>query len=446
MKKLKIIMLGAGSGFVVTVAKELKKHEIFADSSFYLIDPAPDRLNAAKSCCEKVLADSPHPIHLHFQTQRGEVFRDCDYVISACEKNRYVNWAHDLRIPEKYGVFQVKGENGGPGGLIHGLRNIALFQEILRDMEELCPDAWLMNFTNPMSILCTYFKNHSRIRSLGFCHQVHGSFGLIAELLGFAPGELEVIAGGINHLNWLFDIRRRGTGTSYLRDFLSAVRKSEYWQRHHASIPAQRFTLEVLNTFGMYPVGYDDHIIEYLPFFWKPEHWEEYGIHSLAATYERMAQKKEKTLEMTGLLGKEYVKPPFPVDPEDPYYAEKPCQAIFALETNTPVYFDAINIRNNGAIDNLPSDAIVDVPALAIGGEVRSVHVGALPPGPAEICRRQSALHELIVQGAHEGDERLILQALCLDPYVQDIECARKIWNEFKGLYYDDLPKFGVKP
>ena len=145
---------------------------------------------------------------------------------------------------------------------------------------------------------------------------------------------------------------------------------------------------------------------------------------------------------MQRLLGKEYSKPPFPVDPEHPYYAEKPCQVITALETNTPTYFDAINIPNNGAVTNLPDDVILDVPGIAIGGEVRSIHVGELPPGPLEICRRQTVLHEMIAKATHEGDESLALQALCLDPYVQSITQANNIWQAFKKEYIDYLPGF----
>ena len=197
--------------------------------------------------------------------------------------------------------------------------------------------------------------------------------------------------------------------------------------------------MEILKTFGAYPVGYDDHIIEYLPFFYEPEEWAEHGFESLADTYENMAKRKSHTLETQRLLGKEFVKPPFPVDPDHPYYSENPCKVIHALETNTPTYFDAINIVNNGAIDNLPANAIVDVPALAIGGEVRSIHVGKLPTAPAELCRRQVTLHEMIAEAAETRNDSLAVQALCLDPYVRSITAARNIWAEFKDVYAEEL-------
>lgn len=371
-----------------------------------------------------------------------DALADADYVVTSCEPNRYDNWYHDLLIPEQFGCYQVKGENGAPGGIIHATRNIIMFKQILADMKRLCPHAWLLNFTNPMSFLCTYFKNYSDIRALGFCHQVHGSFGVIAEMLGWEPGELEVISAGVNHLNWLFDVRRRGTREPIMEEFIEKVRNSKYWHKRFPNVPEQNFTLKVLETFNMYPVGYDDHIIEYMPFFWTKEEWEKYGIHSHTETYRKLAEKKSHILEVQRLLGKEYEKPPFPADPDHPYYAEKPCAAIVALETNTPTYFDAINIKNNGAVGNLPDDVILDVPALCIGGEVRSIHVGNLPDGPLEICRRQTHLHEMLSHAVENCDNSLMVQILALCPYITSITQAENIWKAYKEYYKDYLPGF----
>ena len=435
-------MLGAGSGFVLNVAKELTEYELFNGVEFNLMDISAERLAAAELAVKEVVDAGNIDIKITTTGELAEALEGCDYVIASCEQNRYANWVKDLAIPASFGVHQLKGENGGPGGMIHAMRNIYMFQDILAGMEKYCPDAWLMNFTNPMSILCTYFKNYSPVKALGFCHQVHGSMGLIAELLGLEPGEFEVIAAGNNHLSWLFDIRRKNSRASCLDEFLEMVNHSKYWHERFPAIPPQNFTLELLHTFNMYPIGYDDHIIEYIPFFWEESEWAEKGCGALTEHYRKLASQDSHTLETQRLLGKDYEKPPFPVDPDHPYYAEKPCQVIRALETNTPTYFDAINIQNNGAITNLPDDIILDVPAVAIGGEVRSIHVGELPPGPLEICRRQAALHEMIAQAAHEGDESPAVQALCLDPYVRSITQAKNIWQALKEEYRDYLPGF----
>lgn len=438
----KLTMLGAGSGFTISIAKELAIHDLFADWEFALMDIDAGRAQRMHDKITPLLDKAAWDIDVTVTTSLEEALDGSAYVISSCEPKRYENWARDLAIPEQFGVYQVKGENGGPGGIIHGVRNIGMFKEICDGMTRYCPDAWLLNFTNPMSILCTYFKNHFPGKALGFCHQVHGSMGVVAEMLGMEPGELEVISAGVNHLNWLFDIRRRGTAESYLEPFLDGVRNSKYWQQRFPNVPEQTFTLEVLNTFGMYPIGYDDHIIEYLPFFWEKDEWPAHGVKALTGFYEGLAAKNRRDIEEQRLLGREYQAPPFPRDPNHPTYAEKPCQVVVALETNTPTYFDAINIRNNGAVNNLPDDVILDVPAVAVGGDVRSIHVGDLPAGPLEICRRQTALHEMIVEATVEGNESLLVQAFCLDPYVHSVTQAKNIWQAFKAEYSEYLPTF----
>ena len=149
-----------------------------------------------------------------------------------------------------------------------------------------------------------------------------------------------------------------------------------------------------------------------------------------------------KTLESMTLLTSDRHKTPFPNDVNHEYYAEKPCAVIDAMETNTLTYLDAVNIVNRGCISNLPFDAIVDIPAVVKGGQVRGVQVGELPIGPMELCRRQITLHEMVAKATHEGDEKLAIQALCLDPYVRSITQARKIWADFKKEYIDYLPTF----
>ncbi len=443
MKKLKIAFLGAGSGFVLSVTRELvPENPVFSDCELCLADPLPDRLAVAEKTVMETLEDNRNYIRVRTFAENPPALEGADYVITSCEPKRYPNWYRDLVIPEQFGCCQVKGENGGPGGIIHALRNMAMFRKIGEDIMRCCPNAILMNFTNPMSFICTYMKNYTAIHTLGFCHQVHGSFGVIAEMLGYGPDEFEVISAGVNHLNWLFDIRHKGTRESCMKEFLDKIERSKYWHEPQKVISSQVFTREVLNTFKMYPIGYDDHIIEYMPFFWEPAEWAEHGVEALTEEYHRLAEHGNHTLEIQRLWGKEIEMPEFPRDPNHPYYAENPCRVISAFEKNEPVYFDAINIRNNGAVGNLPPDVILDVPGIAIGGEVRSIHVGDLPPGPQEICRRQTVQHEMLAKASHEGDFALVEQCMCLTPYIRSITQARKIWNAYYQEYKEYLPSF----
>jgi alpha-galactosidase len=319
---------------------------------------------------------------------------------------------------------------------------------IVEAMKKCCPNAWLMNFTNPMSMLTTYLLKYTPIKNAGFCHQVHGSFGVIAEMLGYKPGEFYIITAGINHLNWLFDIRHKGCNESCMDEFLESVKKSKWWKENHKKVPQQKFSLEMLNTFNMYPVGYDDHIIEYFSCFWNHSEWEKHDYHSQAVELQESLDKRgEKTsteirAQTLQGIGPEAERPPFPRDENHPYYHEDTCQMIKSLETGQMTYFDANVGFNHGAVGNLPYDAIIDRPVVVRNGQVRSIHVGNLPIGPAEVCRRQIAIHEMVVEGTVKGDESLIVQALCLDPYVTSVTQAKAIWNDYFNEYKKYLTTF----
>lgn len=440
--KYKFAMIGAGSpGFSYIIAESLVESEIFNDSIFYLMDIDKKRLSASEEKIKKLIKEKKSPLKIKSTLDRKKALEGADFVITSCEQNRVPFWIKDIEIPEKYGVFQLKGENGGPGGQIHAMRNITLFMDICKDIREISPDAWLMNFTNPMSFLCTYFHKYGGIKWLGFCHQVHGSFGVIAEMLGMKPGELEVVTAGINHFNWLLDIRKKGESESYMEEFIKRIRKSKYWKKNFKNIPSQKFSLEIYEIFGVYPVGYDDHIVEYLPFFYEKKEWKKYGYKS--AKYELKNFLKRKKEEQKGIVGElKTKKPPFPKDVNDPYYKETPVHIAEALIKNKHLYVDAINIPNKGSISNLPYDAVVDIPSVVAGGEVKGISLGKLPETCAELCRRQITIHNLVVEATVKGDKKIALQALCLDPYIRSITQAKKILEDYLKTYKEYLPQF----
>lgn len=438
---MKIAMIGAGSQFTLNMV-EAMRHEVFANSEFVLMDLNAEKLEQARCAAARLAAKQVVAPRIFTTTSLEQALEGARYVIVSSEQNRYPNWLLDVEIPRRHGVHQLTAENGGPGGLIHGLRNIRMLSSIVEAVERICPDAWLLNYTNPMSILCEWLDKYTNLRYAGFCHQVHGSFGVIAEQLGLEPGELEPISAGINHLNWLFDVRRGGK--SWMEEFNRRVQESKWWREHLPGVPRQDFSLEIFKTFGMYPIGYDDHIAEYLSCFYEAQEWTGLGITSIAENRLKphLETKRDGTFKAQHLIGNgSSVTPPFPKDVTHPYYRETAPALIAALETGEPAYFDAMVGRNNGAVSNLPPESIIDRPVVAAGGEIRSVHVGSLPPGPREVCRRQIAIHELIVEAASEGDENLVLQALCLDPYVRSITQAKAIWRDFQEEYADSLPR-----
>ena len=443
---IRVTMIGAGSpGFSRAVGEELMKSKVLQDITFVMMDIDPQRADASAEVMRKLVEEEGSSMKVEVSYNQREALTGANYVVTSCEKNRVPYWIQDIEIPEKHGCYQLTGENGGPGGQIHAMRNITIFMGICKDMREVCPDAWLMNFTNPMSFLCTYVARYGGVKCLGFCHQVHGSFGVIAEMLGFEPGELEVISGGVNHFNWLMDIRKKGTNESYMEEFLSFVEQSEWWEKVTHNVPPQKFTKELLELTGCYPIGYDDHIVEYVPFFYDESEWDKYGyfrVKDHLKEYWAKISAMDKDQFGAQVQAASEVHVPFPKDPKHPHYHEDTCIMIEALETNTPTYVDSINVVNIGAVSNLPANAIVDVPAICVGGEVRSIHVGALPPVAEELCRRQVTLHELVVEATVKGNRQIALQAMALDPYIKNINQAKAILDEFLEVYKEELPQF----
>ena len=444
-------MIGAGSFFSDAITEGLCNSKFFEGSELVLLDLDERLLGLSLERNRKIIEDSKRSIRVRATTERKKALEGCDYVVTACEKKRVPFWIRDIEIPASFGVEQFKGENGGPGGQAHAMRNITMFMGICEDMRKLCPDAWLMNFTNPMSFVCTYFQRHGGVKSLGFCHQVHGSMGVVSEMLGLEPGQLEFVTAGVNHFNWLLDIRRKGSGESCMDWFIEQVKKSPYWDKIEHNIPAQKFTSDILRAFGLYCVGYDDHICEYVPFFYQRNEWEKFGYRApLDEMREELGRKKRhannanvnELREEQSKARAEFYNVPFPKDGHHPYYQEKPTEVMEALESNTPTYLDSIVVTNNGAIDNLPDNALVDVPAMVLGGEVRSVHVGPLPTFAMELCRRQITLHELLVEATVNGDREKVVQSMALDPYVRGIKQAKDIADAFLDCYREELPQF----
>ncbi|MAE64509.1 MAG: hypothetical protein CMJ18_09595 [Phycisphaeraceae bacterium] len=448
---IRVTMIGAGSGFTVAIANTLVKSAMMRDCAFVLMDIDREALDQADARIRRLNEETGGALKITATDDCRAAVAGADFVVASCAPQRMPYWLKDIEIAARHGVDLMQGENGGPAGQIHALRNITMLADLVAQMKQVCPDAWLMNFVNPMSMLCTWFRSHASVRWMGFCHQVHGSFGVVSEMLGMEPGDLQVITAGINHMNFLLDIRRRGHPESYLAPFLEQVRASEYWRKSQSGVPSQVFTLEFLKAFGIYPVGYDNHISEYMQLFYSREEWEARGLMGSAdeiLKFQRLAEERTSQRQKSGTLADVEVwrqihdAIPFPKELEHPYYEESPVSVMEALLTGEPLYLDAMVIENRGCVSNLPDDAIVDIPVTIVGGRARGLDVGALPPFAAELCRRQIAVHELVAEAAAEGSRQRFFEALCLDPFVRGMSTAQKIMDDYLEAYRDCLPQF----
>jgi alpha-galactosidase len=356
-------------------------------------------------------------------------------------------------------VRQPYAENGGPGGFAHAARNIGPILQIARDMEQACPNAWFVNFTNPMVRICDAVNRHTKIKAVGLCHQIYAGYIAVgvalAKDLGIeVPPELtglhaaadqyaaqqvirhqivprvDIRAAGLNHFTWMLSVHDRVTG----EDLYPLFRKRFF----ELDPKFEPLTRDVFAAFDLYPVPGDTHLCEYLPWMSDPvaKPWEKYDIKLYDWDFmsalrdfkaDRLSKMADGELTIDGLLDTD---------------SEGALEMIENLAGATTHYHLAANLPNVGQIGNLPYNAIVETPVIVDGAGIHPVHVGALPEPIVELLRRETTVAQLCVDAAAEGSREKALQCLLLDPVIADIQTARNILNAYLIEYKDYLPQF----
>jgi alpha-galactosidase len=371
-------------------------------------------------------------LRIRSTTDRTQALAGAEFVMTAVAVKRDDLWKLDFQIPLKHGIKQVLGENGGPGGLSHALRNIPIILDIARDMEKLCPDALLLNFSNPESRIGLALSRYTSVRFVGLCHGIGMGYDSIARLTGLPADDLQGIAAGLNHFAWFLDIRRKSSG----EDVYPLLRAAD------ATYDPTFYPLtrRMLRTYGLYPHPSDDHIGEYLAFA-----WEECGLHGYDfagadrgreqawASLSRMASGEQTLPVAEGPRG------------DRPWLrksGEFAFPIVVAQVANRHAFIEAVNIRNDGLIGNLPQWAVVEVPATVGADGVKGVQVGDLPAGIAALLNTQAHVQDLVVDAAVQGSRALALQALLADPVVHSALAAERTLDELLRVHAAYLPQF----
>ena len=457
----KITVIGAGSAsFGLNTLGSLLKSARLRGSEIALVDHNPENLQRMLRFAQRVNRQWDAGMTLTAAQERRAALPGSHFVISAIEvPPREALWRQDWEIPLKYGVRQPYGENGGPGGFAHTARNIGPLLQIAGDMEQDCPDAWYINFSNPMVRICDAIRRYSKIKVVGLCHQIKAAYGMAGYLMAgelgidVPPGKfsthadpkywplvkqiasqaeqlIDIKAAGLNHFTWIVDIRRRSSG----EDLYPALRAA--WERADPAV--EPLTRRVFEAFGLMPVPGDEHLDEYLPWCSDPQTrpWEKYDLELY--DWERAVQKRldEQAWIERMTAGEE------PLDRVQQADSEGAVEVIEALALALNEYHQAVNLPNIGQISNLPAGAIVETPALLSGMGIQPLAVGALPEGVAELLRRELACVRLCVDAAVSGDRQKALQCLLLDPVITDLDVARLILDDYLQTYREYLPQF----
>ncbi|MEW6083675.1 MAG: hypothetical protein AB1607_03675 [Chloroflexota bacterium] len=457
----KITVIGAGSAsFGENTLSAIMRSQRLKGSSLALVDRNAESLDIVQRLANRFNREWHSQFTVTAHTHHRDALIDSNFVVNAIEVGARENlWKRDFEIPLEYGVRQPYAENGGPGGFAHAARNIGPIMQIARAMEQACPNAWLVNFTNPMIRICDAVNRYTKIKAVGLCHQIYAGYVMVgvalAKDLGIEIPEgltgvhaavdqhplqhrvreqivplVDIRAAGLNHFTWILSIHDKRTGED-----LYPLFKKRFYELDGGFEPLTR---DVFSAFGLFPVPGDTHLCEYLPWMsdsqTKP--WERYNIRLY--DWELFTNVREFELHRLNEManGKATIAGLIDTDSEG---------ALEMIETMAGAgshYHLAANLPNAGQIGNLPYGAIVETPVQVNGAGIHPIHVGALPEPVAELCRREVSVAQLCVDAAVEGNHQKALQCLLLDPVITDIDVAKKVLDRYLMEYKEYLPQF----
>jgi alpha-galactosidase len=400
-----ITILGAGSTvFARQLMTDILQIEGPDEGCFALVDIDADRLELAHQIAEQLIARSGKRWHVRTSTERRDLLAGSDFIINSIEVAGLANVRYDFDIPMKYGINQCIGDTIGPGGIFKALRTGPAWLDILHDAEQLCPQAWVLNYTNPMSILTLTALVDTNMRTVGLCHSVQGTSKQLADYLDVPYEELRWRCAGINHNAWFTELRYQDRDMYPL--LLELAQITEVYERDPV-----RF--EIMRHFGAFVTESSGHFSEYVPYFRKrPDLIERYcrsGYLGETGFYANnwptwRAQNDTSIREM--LAGTREI--PFSRSHE---YGSFIIEAMI-MQRPTVIYG---NVRNTGLIDNLP-DGCVEVACLVDQNGVQPCHFGSLPEQLAALNRSHMTIHTLMCEALLTRNKEAARYALLLDP------------------------------
>ncbi len=425
----KVTLIGAGSAvFARQVITDILCVEGLDEGTFALVDLDPVRLELAHQIAERIVALTGKSWNIVASTERRDLLAGSDVIVNSIEVAGLANVRHDYDIPLKYGIDQCIGDTIGPGGIFKALRTGPAWLEILRDCERLCPAAWVLNFTNPMSILTLAALQGTAMRTVGLCHSVQGTSRVLANYLAVSYDELEWRCAGINHNAWFTELRHGG------EDMYPRLRERAAVPEVYEQDPVR---FEMMKHFGAFVTESSGHFSEYVPYFRKrpdlieryarPGYRGESGFY--ANNWPRWREENDRRIaEM--LSGAREV--PLSRSHE---YAGDIVEAI-ALDRPKVIYG---NVRNSGLIDNLP-DGCVETACLVDRNGVQPCHFGALPEQLAALNRAHMAVHTLVVEALLRHDKQAARYALLLDPLSAAVCSPDEIGALFDEMWEAQRP------
>ena len=430
----KITFLGAGSSvFAKNVLGDCMGVSALQDFEFALFDIDHERLKDSEQMLNNIKKNLGSTVSIVAYRDRKEALRDAKYVINAIQVGGYdPSTIIDFEIPKKYGLRQTIADTIGIGGIFRSLRTIPVMMDFAKDMEEVCPDAWFLNYTNPMATLTGFMQRYTNIKTVGLCHSVQVCASDLLKDLDMPTDNVQWKIAGINHLAWLLEITRNG------EDLYPEIKKralEKQKTKHHDMV-----RYELMNRFGYYVTESSEHNAEYHPYFIKsqyPELIDRFNI-PLDEYPRRCVSQIEDWKQMRDDL----------INDQNLSHTrshEYGSYIIEAMETDQPIKIGGNVLNTGGLISNLPTNACVEVPCLVDASGVTPTYVGDLPEQLAALNRTNINTQLLTIEAAMTGKKEHIYHAAMLDPHTSaelSMDDIVALCDELIEAHGDWLPEF----
>ena len=433
----KFAFIGAGSYiFTRNLVRDLFTFPAFEDCHIALMDINPLRLEKITACVNKINAAFGNKATVTSTMNRAEALEGADGVVCTVFNGDIDIWRYDVEIPKQFGVDTNIGDTRSVSGMFRALRNIPLMLDICRDIEELCPHAVFLNYTNPMSMLCKAMQANTKVCVTGLCHSVQGTAAQLAQWIGADESEITYLCAGVNHQAFFLEFKRNGVD-AYPQIF-EAVKKKEIYE-------SDIVRCEMLKHLDYFPTESSGHNSEYNAWFRKrPDLIEKYctgGTSWNPGEYAFSLNLRIKRKETWPEDIKKWIAEK-PDTKRGQEYAANIFNAIFG---DNALYTFNGNVLNTGLIDNLPENSCVEVPVLASKNGIQPMHVGPLPAHLATLVGTTARIEDMIAEAAVTGDRRLVLHAVQLDPLTSAV-CSLEEIDQMVNLLFeknrDYLPAF----
>ena len=422
---ISVAFIGAGSlGFTRRLIRDTLCVDEFADARFVLHDIDSEALDRVSNLCRREIELSGLPARIETELDRPTALRGVDYAINCARIGGLEAFASDIEIPLRYGVDQCVGDTICAGGIMYGQRSIPKMLEFCHDVvANAKPGALLLNYANPMAMNTWAALDYSDVDVVGLCHGVQGGHRLIARALGAESlDEVEIVAAGINHQTWYLSIVHQGRQIGSA-ELLAALRADPEIARR------EPVRLDVLERFGYFSTESNGHLSEYLPWYRKRggeiEKWIDRGrwIDGRTGGYLDYCRQRNRT------FAAEYERQLAAAAPIDPAERsdEHGSRIIEAIETGRP-YRGHFNVRNSGAIPNLPEDCVVEVPGYVDRHGINIGQLDDLPLACAATCQASIDVQRMAKEAAVHGDRDLLQLAMLHDPLVGAVCSPQEVW------------------